>query len=148
MARRAHPPPHTAGTCGRRGVLLPAQIRTSVITKRRPQTAVEENDAERNGAENIILEVSTTPSFGDVRGLYSKKRYGADNIIPEASTTPSFGGVRGVYSKIFLKTAQSGASPCVFFRKDKKLKLLPTVAEALEMFWLALTIRLHTQQCW
>ena len=34
-----------------------------------------------------------------VREVYPKKRDRADNIISEASTTPSFGDVRGVYSK-------------------------------------------------
>ena len=142
------PTPMEACLRVKHGVTSPARSIPSMITGRRPQTSVEENGAERDKADNIILEASATPIFGDVRGVYSKKRDGADNIISKSSTTPSFGDVRGVYSKIFLKTAQSGASPCVFFRKDKKLKLLPTVAEALEKFWLALTIRLHTQQYW
>ena len=70
-----------------------------MITNHRPQTAIEEYGAERDRADNIILKASTTVSFGDVRGVYSKKRDGADNIISKSSTTPSFGDVRGVYSK-------------------------------------------------
>ena len=82
--------------CRKRDVLSPAWSIPSVITGRRPQTAVEENGAERDGVDNIISEASTTPSFGDVRGVYYKKRDRADNIILEASTTPSFWGLRGV----------------------------------------------------
>ena len=79
----------------KRGVLLSAWSKTSVITRRRPQIDVKENGAERDGVDNNILEASTTPSFGVFRGVYSKKQ---------------------------LKPAQSGASPCVFFRKDKKIE--------------------------
>ena len=45
-----------------------------MITGRRPQTAVEDNVAKSDGADNIILEGSTTLSFGDVRGVCSKKK--------------------------------------------------------------------------
>ena len=79
---------------GKRGFLLSARSRPSVITRRRPHTAVEKNGAERAGAEIIISEGSTTPSFGDVRGVYSKNKN--------------------------LKLAQSGASPCVLFWKGQK----------------------------
>ena len=78
---------------------MPDGSRTSGITGRRPQTAVENNIAERDGADNIISNTSTAPSFVDVRRVHYKKRYGAENIILEASATPSVGEVRGVYPK-------------------------------------------------
>ena len=58
----------------KRGVLLPARSRPSVITRRLPQKAVEDNGAESDGADNIILDGSATPSFGDMRWVYSKKK--------------------------------------------------------------------------
>ena len=101
------PTPMEACPRMKRGVLSPARSRPSVITGRRPQTAIEKNGAKRDRADNIILERSTTPSFGDVRGFIPIKK---------------------------LNLAQSGASPCVvFLQKGKnKLKLLPTLAEAPE----------------
>ena len=69
--------PTPMGACPRvkRGVLSPARSRPSVITGRRPQTAVEDNGAESDGADNIISEGSTTPSFGEVRGgLFQGKK--------------------------------------------------------------------------
>ena len=64
----------------------------------------------------------------------------ADKSIPEAVKTTSFGAGRGVSVKEnILKRAQSGGSPGVFFSSNtKKLKLLPTVAEALAKFLLVL----------
>ena len=66
------PTPMEAFPRVKRGVLLPAQNRPSVITGRRLQTAIKEKVAESDGADNIISEGSTTPSFGGVRGVYSK----------------------------------------------------------------------------
>ena len=64
-----------------------------------------------------------------VRGVYRNKRDRAENIISEASTTPSFGEGRGVYSKkTNLKLAQSGASPCIFF-SDRTQILLGVVSK-------------------
>ena len=52
------------------------------------------------------------------------KRDGTDKIISEASATPSLGEGRGVYfKKYFLKLAQSGGTPCIFF-PDKTKTLL------------------------
>ena len=66
------PTPIEACPCVKRGVLSPARSIPSVITVRRPQTAIGENGAESDGADNILSEGSTTPGFGDVRGVYSK----------------------------------------------------------------------------
>ena len=46
--------PLEEGPLGIRGVLSPAQNRTSVITGRRTQTAVEENGVDRNMGDNIM----------------------------------------------------------------------------------------------
>ena len=59
--------------CRKRGVLSPAWSRTSVITGRRPKTAVKESGAERDGADNIISDASTTPRFGTLRGFIPRK---------------------------------------------------------------------------
>ena len=75
---------------------------TSGITRRRPETAVKKNGAERDRANNIILDARTTPSFEDIRGVYSKEIDEADNIISEVSTTPSFGKLgRFIPKKMF-----------------------------------------------
>ena len=129
-AMSAHTPLE-AGPRRKHGVLSPTRSRTSGITGRPPQTAVEDNFAERDGADNSISEASTSPNFGDVRRVYSKKRDGADNIISEASTTTSFGEVRGVYYKKKIETSPKWRKPLHFFPdKTKKLKLLPTEAES------------------
>ena len=77
---------------------LPDGSRNSDITGCRPQPAVENNVAERDGADNIFLDAS----FGDGRGVRSMKRDGADKIISGASATPSLGEGREVYSNIFF----------------------------------------------
>ena len=56
------------------GVPSPAPSRPSVVTGRLPPTVFEENGSKSNGADNIISGVSTTPSFGDVKGGFSKKK--------------------------------------------------------------------------
>ena len=65
------PTPMEACPRVKRGVPSPTRSRPSVITGRRPQKTVKENGAKSDGADNIISEGSTTPSFGDVRGVYS-----------------------------------------------------------------------------
>ena len=68
------PTPMEACPRVKHGVPSPARSRPSVITGRRPQTAVKENGAKRDGADNIISEGSTTPSFGDVRGFIPRQK--------------------------------------------------------------------------
>ena len=91
--------------------------RPSEITERRPQPAVKNKVAERDGADNSISDAR----FEDGRGVYSMKGDGADKIISEASATPSLGEVRGVYSKKeMLKLSHSGGSPGIFFQTRQK----------------------------
>ena len=100
------PTPMEACLRVKRSVPSPARSRPSVITGRSLQTAFEENGAKSDGADNIISGGSTTPSFGDVRGVYSNKK-----------------------NSNLHKVAQALA--IFFFGRDRKLKFLPTVAEDL-----------------
>ena len=86
--------------------------RASEINRRRLQPAVDNNVAERDGAENSISDAS----FGGGQGVHTMKRNGADRNILEASTTQSLGEVRAFNSK-------------------KKNWNLPTVAEVLAFFF-------------
>ena len=68
--------------------------RPSEITERRPQPAVKNKVAERDGADNSISDAS----FEDGRGVHSTKRNGADRNIFAASlayTTLSIRPTRG-----------------------------------------------------
>ena len=67
---------------------------TSEIIGRRPQPAVNNNVAERDGADNSISDAS----FGDGRGVHYMKQDRYDRTISEASATQSLGEVRGLYS--------------------------------------------------
>ena len=55
-----------------------------------------------------------------------------DKSISEAISTPSFGDGRGVSVKKKIETCPNLRKPLFFFLNEtKRLKLLPTVAEAL-----------------
>ena len=97
------PTPVEACPLEKRVVPSPAQIRPSVITGRCPPTVFEEKGFKRNGSDNIISGGSTAPSFGDEKGIFSKKK------IPN-----------------LLKVARALA--IYFFGRDKKLKILQKVA--------------------
>ena len=64
-------------------------------------------------------------------GCFKRKNTWRTRVSQRRSQTQVLGTVEVFLSRIFLKLAQSGANPCVFSDKTKRLKILPTVAEAL-----------------
>ena len=78
-----------------RATSTPDRRRTSEITGHRPQPAVKNNVADRDGADNVILDAS----FGGGREVHSMKRDGDDRTMPEASATKILGEVGGSYYK-------------------------------------------------
>ena len=102
-----------------RATSTPDRSRTLDIAGRRPQPAVENNVAERDGADNSISDAS----FEDGRGVYSMKRDGADTIIPEASATTGLEEASRVYSKKFFKTCPQWRKPWHFFPEKTKTLL-------------------------
>ena len=106
-----------------RATSMPDGSRTSEITGRRLQPAVDNNVEDRDGADNSILNAS----FRDGQGVHSMKRDGTDRTISEASGTQSLGEVRGVYSKKKLKLAHSGRRTGIIFSDKIKTLLVGSI---------------------
>ena len=69
------PTPVEACPLKKRGVPLPARSRPSVITGHRPPTVFEEKGFKSEEADNTISGRSTAPSFGDVKGVFPRKKF-------------------------------------------------------------------------